>query len=192
MDLWKSLLELVLGLLTKKEAVVSIPIGEPKEQPKPEEAKPEEAKPATIDWTDGTQKVSKYFTVHDMIYLPTWKRMANEADGLNEEVKANLIELGKKMDTVREYFDKPINTHVTYRPLEYNKAIGGALHSAHSEGKAMDWDLMGMTCDEVRDILVKEKLLDTWAMRCEDKPASNWVHLDYRELKPDGHRFFIP
>jgi len=186
MDLWKSLLELVLGLITKKELGVSIPIGEPKEQPA------EDAKPVVIDWTDGAQMVSKYFTVHNMIYLPTWKRLANEADGLNEEIKENLIKLGQKMDTVREYFSKPINVHVTYRPLEYNKAIGGALHSAHSDGMAMDWDLMGMTCDEVREKLVTDKCLDTWAMRCEDAPKTNWVHLDYRELKPGGHRFFIP
>lgn len=185
MDLLKSLLEMALSIFIKKEAEVTIPLSTPPEAVKPTEE-------PSIDWTNPDQKVSKYFTVREMIYLPTWKRMANESDGLNDQIKANLIGLAQKMDTVREYFNKPINVHVTYRPLEYNKAIGGALHSAHSDGQAMDFDIMGMTCDDVRFQLVNEKLLDKWEMRCEKAPGSNWVHLDYRELKPGGNRYFIP
>jgi hypothetical protein len=184
MDFLKSLLDTIVGLISNKGVQVEIPLqSEPKE---------EASVPAPIDWTNPGCKVSKYFTVHEMIYLPTWKRMANESDGLNEDIKESLIKLGQKMDTVREYFDKPINVHVTYRPLEYNKAIGGALHSAHSDGAAMDFDIMGMTCDEVRKELVDRNLLETWAMRCEKAPGTNWVHLDYRALKPGGNRYFIP
>lgn len=187
MDLLKSLFELILSIIVKKEVSVTIPIEAIKE-----EAKTEEMAPIPINWEDGTQMVSKYFTVHEMIYLPTWKRLANEADGLNDEIKSNLLILGQKMDLVREHFNKGIQVHVTYRPLEYNKAIGGALHSAHSDGQAMDYDIMGMTCDEVREELIGKGLLDTWEMRCEKAPGTNWVHLDYRELKPGGNRYFIP
>ncbi len=189
MNLFNSLLGFVVGLLSKKEigVEVSIPIGGEVEKPVVQETPT-----VAINWSDPSCKVSKYFTVHEMIYLPTWKRLANEADGLNEEVKENLIKLGQKMDTVREYFDKGINVHVTYRPLEYNKAIGGALHSAHSEGMAMDFDIMGMTCDEVREELVSKGLLDTWTMRCEKAPGTNWVHLDYKALLAGGNRYFIP
>jgi hypothetical protein len=184
MGIFSNLLEMILSFFMKKD------VPEVKELPKMEENQvPQEA---VVDWSNPACKVSKYFTVNEMLYLPTWKRLANEGDGLDDEIKANLIGLAQKMDTVREYFDKPINVHVTYRPTEYNKAIGGALRSAHSEGKACDFHVMGMTCDEIRDEIVAKGLLDLWEMRCEKKPGSNWVHLDYRELKTGGNRYFIP
>lgn len=191
MDLLKSLLELLIDIVTKsstKSVQLEIPIGKTEDSPEVVQI----PTASSIDWTDPGVHVSKHFTVREMLYLPTWKRLANESDGLNDEIKANLVELGKKMDTVREYFDKGINVHVTYRPLEYNKAIGGALHSAHSDGQAMDFDVMGMTCDQVREELVSKGLLDQWALRCEKTPGSNWVHLDYRQLAPGGNRYFLP
>jgi hypothetical protein len=145
-----------------------------------------------IDWTNPACKVSKYFTVKEMIFLPSWNRMANEADGLNDQVKANLIDLAKCMDVVRETFGKPINVHVTYRPLEYNKAIKGALHSAHTDGAAMDFDIAGMNCDDARKQINDQGLLDQWRMRMEDMPGGNWVHLDRRQPPAGGHRFFKP
>lgn len=144
-----------------------------------------------INWADPACKVSKYFNVKELLYLPTWKRMANEADGLNETIKENLVDLAKSMDTVRDHFGKPIRIHVTYRPLEYNKAIGGALHSAHSDGQAMDFDIVGLTCDDVRKAINDANLLETWQMRMENIDG-NWVHLDRRQPTAGGQRFFKP
>jgi uncharacterized protein YcbK (DUF882 family) len=76
--------------------------------------------------------------------------------------------------------------------VEYNRVIGGALRSAHSEGKACDFSIMGMTCDDIRKKIMDNNLLDLWQMRCENLPGSNWVHLDCRELRPGGNRYFIP
>lgn len=148
-----------------------------------------------IDWSNPDCKVSQHFTVKEMLWLPTWHRMANEQDGLDDKVKANLIDLAKSMDIVREYFGKSINVHVTYRPLEYNKAIGGALHSAHSEGGAMDFDVVGMNCDDARKKINDDGMLEKWQMRMEDISAlasRNWVHLDRRQPAVGGHRFFKP
>jgi Peptidase M15 len=148
-----------------------------------------------IDWTNPQCKVSVHFTVKEMLYLPTWKRMANEADGLNDVIKKNLIDLAKAMDIVREHFGKPINVHVTYRPAGYNKAIGGAMRSAHSDGQAMDFDIPGINCDDVRKSINDAALLEIWNMRMEDISAltsRNWVHLDRRILASGGHRFFKP
>jgi uncharacterized protein YcbK (DUF882 family) len=181
-SIWSDLGKLLLSFLVNKTNE-SAPV---------ETKAPEPTEKQEVDWTNPDCKVSKYFTVKEMIYLPTWKRMANETDGLNDQIKENLINLAMDMDIVRDYFDKPINVHVTYRPLEYNKAIGGALHSAHSEGEAMDFDIVGMTCDEVREELVSKNLLDKWGMRCEKAPGSNCVHLDYRQLAAGGNRYFIP
>jgi uncharacterized protein YcbK (DUF882 family) len=146
-----------------------------------------------IDWTNGAAKVSRHFTVREMLYLPTWKRLANEADGLDATVKANLTRLAFAMDSVRDYFDKSINVHVTYRPLEYNKVIHGALHSQHSVGLAMDFDVAGMTCGDAIRQINKDGMLEKWSMRCENNGENpSWVHLDLKPVPPGGNRYFKP
>lgn len=149
-----------------------------------------ESLPPEIDWTNPECKVSKSFTVKDCIYLPQWKRLANEQDGLTDEIKTNLKELCLKMDQVEDFLSSVIRVHVTFRPEEYNKLVKGAKSSPHLLGKAMDWSVANMTCDEVRKNLVVGGMLEKLEMRCEDLPGSNWVHLDTNEVK--SKRFFKP
>jgi uncharacterized protein YcbK (DUF882 family) len=140
-----------------------------------------------IDWTNPLIKVSQHFSVQEALWLPSWNRMANEDDGLNDAVKANLITLMNAMDQVRDFLDKPIKVHVAYRPSAYNKQIGGATHSAHVLGLAMDFDA-GEDCDDTRAALLP--MLETWGMRMEKKDGSNWIHLDL--MPPNPNRYFIP
>lgn len=142
------------------------------------------------DWTNPKEKVSKYFTVKECLWLPQWNRLANESDGLNEEIKANLIKLCMKMDLIREFVGEPINVHVTYRPEAYNALIHGAKGSVHIQGMAMDFDVQGLDCDAARAKLMSK--LDELELRMEDLPGSSWVHLDVSPLKLGGHRFFKP
>ena len=192
--IFDQIMKLISSLLTQNRSTI---LENVETQAVAEVAKP--AAPVTvaitdgIDWTDGAAKVSSHFTVHELLYLPTWKRLANEADGLDATIKANLTELAKAMDVVRDYFGKSINTHVTYRPLEYNKQIHGSLHSQHSVGLAMDFDVSGMTCgDAIRQIL-KDDMLEKWGMRCENNGENpSWIHLDLKPLAPGGNRYFKP
>jgi hypothetical protein len=182
----------ILGLLNQNKTVI---VDNVQKQVVAEIAKPvaEVEVKEGIDWTDGTQKVSDHFTVHEMLYLPTWKRMAVESDGLDATVKANLVSLAKAMDVVRDYFGKSINVHVTYRPLEYNKVIHGALHSAHSVGLAMDFDVAGMSCGDATRQMIKDGKLEEWGMRCENNGEEpTWIHLDLRAVPEGGHRYFKP
>jgi len=142
-----------------------------------------------IDWANPKHKISKYFTLKEALYLPTWNRMATEEDGLNEPVKINLLRLFNKMDEVREFLGKPIYVHVAYRPAEYNALVGGAPMSAHVSGKAADWDCRE-DCDLTREKLLPE--LYRLDMRMENKPKSNWVHLDTAHVRPGANRFFYP
>lgn len=139
-----------------------------------------------VDWNDPNSKISNHFTVHEATWLPTWNRMANETDGLDDTVKANLIKLCLAMDIVRDFIGKPINVHVTYRPPAYNKLIGGATHSAHVLGLAMDFDC-GENCDDTRQKLIP--MLESWNMRLENHNGP-WCHLDL--MPPNPNRYFIP
>ena len=149
-----------------------------------------------INWGDPSCPVSKYFTVKDMTWLPSWSCYHNPT---NDE-RVNLMNLALKMDLVREILNKPIHTHVTIRPISvncpgsphhggnYNAAIGStALKSAHISGLAMDFDV-GENCDQTRATL--EPHLEKLGMRLERNPGSSWVHLDLAPVPPGGHRYF--
>lgn len=151
-----------------------------------------ETKVEPIDWTNPSSKVGKYFTVKDALWLTSWNRMANEQDGLTQEIKDNLVELFKKMDAIRDFFNAPVLVHVTYRPEEYNKLIGGAKNSAHKVGKACDFHIKDLDCDAARDKIILAGMLDRLNLRMENKAKSNWVHLDlYPPSVSGGKRFFL-
>ena len=146
-----------------------------------------------INWSDTKCEITPHFCVKDAVWLPRYNRLATPADGLTLEKQANLIMLLHQMEVVRAFLgDKPINGHVTYRPKEYNVLVGGAKNSAHIYGMAMDFNVIGMSCDDARKLIVPK--LTVWRMRCEDVPGSTWVHLDQRTPtnNDDARRFFKP
>lgn len=130
-----------------------------------------------IDWTDPKCKITAHFTVHEAIYLPTWERMANESDGLTEEIKNNLVNLFTIMEKIRDVLGCPINVHCTYRPGPYSVAVGGTIHDVHTLGQAIDLDCNpNMTCDEAKQKLLP--LLESMNLRMEDNGNAPWLHLD--------------
>lgn len=142
----------------------------------------------SIDWTDPTSQVSPHFTVRECLYLPTWGRLANEADGLNTDIQAQLVALCAKMEQVRDFLGAPINVHCMYRPPAYNLVIGAPENDVHSQGQAIDFDCNPqITCDQVRATLCT--VLDQFEIRME-RGTTNWIHLDIHVV---GHqRYFYP
>lgn len=149
-----------------------------------------------IDWTDQNSKVSSHFTVKDCLYLPTWGRLANESDGLTDEIKESLVNLCAVMEGVRSFLgNRPIHVHCMYRPAAYNKIIGGSPRSAHITGCAIDFHVDKLSdnkgCDSIR-MLLQPKLTE-FGIRMEDVSAKsnrNWVHID--TLPPNPNRYFKP
>ena len=153
-----------------------------------------------------TDQASVHFTYHELLWLPTWGREANESDGLTDDILARLVFMAKKMDGIRDHFDAPVRVHCFWRPPAYNAlpSIGGKPNSAHQamflhDGTPMqpsdliaacDFDIEGMVCDDVRDKIIADGLLDSMGLRMENRPGSNWVHLDSAPVV--SHRFFNP
>lgn len=194
-SIWQTLIESAVEALTKNKGkiVETVTKAVVTEVQKPVAPVVVQTSPEpSIDWTNPLTNVSEHFTVKDMIFLPSWNRLANEADGLDAATKSNLLILAKHMELVRAFFGKPIIAHVTLRPVEYNKTIpGAALKSAHTEGKAMDFHVSGIECAAARKMINDAGKLEEWQMRMEDI-SGNWLHLDFRALKPGGKRFFKP
>lgn len=66
------------------------------------------------------------------------------------KVSAELVE---KLEKLRHAIgDKPINIRSGYRSPAYNKSVGGAKHSQHMEGRAVDIVVDGMTAKQLEPI----------------------------------------
>jgi len=127
----------------------------------------------------------KYFRWKEVLFLPQWGIHCFPTD----IQYLNLIRITQKLDTIRKYLNQPIHVTSGLRPSKYNELIGGARHSAHKLGQALDFQVRKIKCDRVRELL--EPNLDDWNIRMEKKPGSNWIHIDSREPGQSG-RYFIP
>jgi hypothetical protein len=138
-----------------------------------------------------TDKISKYFTWKDALWLPTWNRMTRSEE-INHSVIDNLIITFHKADDIREFFNLPMNIHCAYRPTAYNSlpSIKGAPNSGHVTGMAIDYDINGIVCDVARDRLIAANFLELNGLRMEKRPGSNWVHNDWKGVPPGGNRYF--
>lgn len=150
-----------------------------------------------MDWSNPNVIVSRFFKVSELIYLPTWGRLADANDGLDERVKGELLRFARvSMDVVREFLGMPVIVHCWYRPRLYNflPSINGATHSPHMvEGpwSACDFHVEGYetaaACLEIREILAPN--LEMWGLRME-KIDGDWIHLDNRPPFPGQPRWF--
>ena len=143
-----------------------------------------------INWLDPADRITQRFTVHEALWLPSWRTYAVPT----AEQKANVVAMAARMEMVRSFVNAPIHVHCWLRPKDYNATIkGSSPNSAHIEGKAVDFHVGASvgadTCARVRRIV--EPLLDVWKLRMEDHDGP-WIHLDCRDVPPGGKRFFKP
>jgi len=94
--------------------------------------------------------------------------------------KPEILEL---LEWIRVQIGKPItvnNWHAggsfQYRGFRPKDCPIGAINSAHKKGMAVDFDVKGMTAQEVRDWLHAHKLELHHKIRVET--GVNWVHID--------------
>jgi uncharacterized protein YcbK (DUF882 family) len=134
--------------------------------------------------------LSKYISEQEALWLPSWSRLATEKDGLNDKIRGNIVRTAKILDKIRTLFDSPLIVSSFYRPIVYNKEIGGAPLSYHREGLACDFNIQGKSADEVRAAL--KPYLTKFKIRMEDLPGSSWVHIDLGMPRSEQGRFFKP
>lgn len=129
---------------------------------------------------------AKHFRWYEALWLPMWSIYCFPS----KEQFDNIREVAVTLDRIRALLgDEPLKINSWLRPEMYNKIIGGATHSMHKLGGAVDFTHPHLSCDDVRRLLLPS--LDTFKIRMEDKPGSSWVHIDTRQPSGSG-RFFRP
>ncbi len=140
-----------------------------------------------------------HFTLRDALLLPSWGVQHTPSPS----EMANLIKTFQKLEQIRMFLGgNAINVHCAIRPIlncpgsphhgeSYNSFVGGATHSAHIVGLAVDWSPVGLSCDDAKALLLPK--LEEFNVRMEDNGAgANWVHCDLAPVPPGGNRFFKP
>lgn len=122
-----------------------------------------------IDWQDFSQKVSKYFTVGEVL------RFDKSRVPTNAEHQKNIIELAKALDILREKWGGPIGVTSWYRPPAVNRRVGGVRNSQHLLGSAVDIYPIG------GNIFEFQKFCDqNWPGAVGYGAKRGFVHLDMR------------
>lgn len=129
---------------------------------------------------------TKNFRWNEFLSLRSWEIHCFPKDDIT---RANIIRTCEVLQKIRDLFNRPVTITSGYRPRLYNEFIGGAAFSSHRTGRAVDFVVHGIDCDEVRKKLVP--MLVSLDIRMENKPGSNWVHIDL-DVRPDGNRYFKP
>jgi uncharacterized protein YcbK (DUF882 family) len=86
-----------------------------------------------INWRDGSQKISKYFTVSEVT-----KGDPRRIPPAGSQTEKNILALARELDKIRSEWGKPILVTSWYRPPAINSAVGGAKGSQHTNGGAAD------------------------------------------------------
>lgn len=143
-----------------------------------------------IDWSNPGSKISTNFTVHEALWLPSWRKYAEPTT----EQRKNIVLMAASMEEVRRFLGKPIVVHCWLRPEAYNTAIGGAPGSAHIEGNAVDFHVKNYEgpdgCNLMRGALYTQ--LEAFGLRMERNDNGAWIHLDRRPVPEGGRRYFLP
>lgn len=136
---------------------------------------------------DGTQS----FRWREALWCPIWKVCVLPTPAQ----KANIIKIAQPLQYIRNRFDKPIQITSWLRPEMYNEwkypyGINGAKASQHVLGAAVDFKIMTLSCEEVRQEL--EKQLEHLNIRMERADGQDRIHIDAKRVLQGDNRYFYP
>ena len=92
------------------------------------------------------------------------------------------------LEPSRAKFEKPITITSGYRSEELCEAIGSSKTSQHAKGQAADFEIFGVSNQELviwidKNLDYDQMILEFW--KGPDEPNSGWVHCSY---KKEGNR----
>ena len=132
-------------------------------------------------------RIKQYFDIKEVVCKHVFNKFG---EGAWQFFDPRLLET---MVVIREKLGKPIYVNnwdmggnLTQRGLRCNCCIlvkektdlEKVYMSAHMQGTGWDFDVKGMTAQEVREWIKRNQILLPYAVRLED--AVSWVHLDLR------------
>jgi len=126
-------------------------------------------------------KLSENFSLVELTKSQTAERKGidNTPSTEHQENQKSLCE--SVLQRVRDHFGRVVSVSSGYRSAELCTAIGSKTTSQHAKGQAADFEIFGMSNQELANY-IKENLdydqliLEYWK---ESDPNSGWVHCSY-------------
>ena len=129
-------------------------------------------------------KVSKNFIIQEFVTPSMYNDLGDDADILIDDRVVHLAQF------VRERFDKPVTINnwfyggpFKYRGVRPHDCEVGAAYSQHKYGRAFDFNVRGMSIEEVhQDIKDNQQLYYDNHLRVVEsiEKAATWIHFDVR------------
>jgi len=128
----------------------------------------------------GNEKLSEHFTLDEMTKSSTAVRLSidNTPDIQSSYNLKSLCE--DVLEPIRVHYNIPFSPSSGYRSKELNKAIGGSPNSQHCEGKAVDFEILGVDNLAVATYVISSGIpFDQLILEYYDAdvPNSGWVHI---------------
>lgn len=119
----------------------------------------------------------KHFIIKEFVPPEIWN---SEGERSISYLDPNLL---LSIEQIRNYFNKVIIVNnwynggsFKYRGFRPKDCIIGSKRSMHKKGKAIDFDVLGLTANEVREEIIKHRELFPYVSRME--AGVNWIHID--------------
>lgn len=130
---------------------------------------------------DLNKKLSAHFTLREAVRSQTAARRGIDNTPPLETIPALVRVAEHILEPVRAQFGVPFSPNSFYRSPALNAAIGGASHSQHTKGCAVDIEIPGHSNYEVAKWISENLDFDQLILECwkPDDPHAGWVHCSY-------------
>lgn len=124
--------------------------------------------------------LSKDLTLEEVTHSGTAEKHGIKNDNMTAATLENLKALA--ISVFQPARDKlgPIRVSSGYRSPELNKVIGGATHSQHSVGEALDLQGIKVPNHEIFDFIRKNLVFDQLIWEFGDHKEPDWVHVSFK------------
>ena len=116
---------------------------------------------------------SKYFTVKEMLYSDTAKRLKIDNTPKSDEIVDNIQYLMGRLDEIREGYGKHIYINSAYRCPKLSQSVGGVSSSYHQLGLAADLRFDSDLKDYIINNCQFGKLIE------ERSKSATWIHIQF-------------
>lgn len=137
-------------------------------------------------------RIKKYFDIEELVCRHVYKKFGESAwSFFDERLLETLLVIREKLGKAIYVNNWQVGGNLTQRGLRCNvcalvaekTALEKVYMSTHMQGNGIDFDVKGMSAQEVRDWTVRNQILLPYPVRLED--GVTWVHLD---LRTDGSK----
>lgn len=125
-------------------------------------------------------KLSKNFTLFEFTYSDTASRLGIKNLPTTEQIQNLGCLCQNLLQPLRDLLGKPISVSSGFRNNLLNQKLGGTTNSQHTQGKAADIYVLGMSPEKLYNFIKSSNLIYDQLI-LETTKSGSWVHISYNK-----------